>query len=61
MFSLQLEQLARQHHSERPRMPAGLTAAVRRPARRVRGRAIRTHTGWLLIAIGLRLAESGSR
>lgn len=58
MHSRQIEQLA----SNRPQE---LKAMVR-PARAATpagapGRPLRRHTGWALVWIGLRLAESGSR
>ncbi|HUJ07465.1 MAG TPA: hypothetical protein VLX31_15265 [Streptosporangiaceae bacterium] len=70
MFSRQLEQLARQRDCERP--AAGSTPATTRGAhgphgtdgpapRRAPGRTIRSQTGWALVAVGLRLAQSGGR
>jgi hypothetical protein len=58
MYSRQLEQLASQRASE-------LKATTRqtRPARRSRTptKPLRRQTGWALVSIGLRLAESGNR
>ena len=68
MHSRQLEQLARQRPSELaatarrtrrrrsqagPASAAGLRSQPRKP--------IRSQTGWALVALGLRIAESGSR
>jgi hypothetical protein len=65
MYSRQLEQLARQRHGE--------LAATNHRARRTRAEAsqagtgheprkpIRSQTGWALVALGLKIAESGSR
>jgi hypothetical protein len=58
MYSLQIEQLARQRTGELRRTAAGRRARV---AHRLPGADIRNRTGWTLIAIGLRLAESGHR
>jgi hypothetical protein len=58
MYSRSLEQLASQRSRELrgPARPARSAA----PAG-MRGKPIRRHTGWALVSIGLRLAESGSR
>ncbi len=58
MYSRQLEQLASQRSRELRTM-----ARPNRPARRSRGRAkpLRRQTGWALVSLGLRIAESGSR
>jgi hypothetical protein len=65
MYSRQLEQLARQR-------PGELAATTRR-ARRIPSQAsaaasgsqsrkvLRSQTGWALVALGLRIAESGRR
>jgi len=58
MYSRQLEQLA-------TRRPSELKATTRsagpaRPARTAR-KPLRRQTGWALVSIGLRLAESGNR
>lgn len=58
MNSRLVEELARQRHAERlaktkPPMPPCLR---RRP-----GSSLRRNTGWAIVAIGLRIAESGSR
>ena len=58
MYSRSLEQLASQRSRELH--PAGRQAGPARPAR-VPGKPLRRHTGWALVSIGLRLAESGSR
>jgi hypothetical protein len=58
MYSHQIEQLARQRTGELRRTAAGRRARV---AHRLPGAGIRNRTGWTLIAIGLRLAESGHR
>lgn len=58
MYSRQIEQLARQRH-------AGLAAKTRRPVppclRRHHRPSLRRNAGWAIVAIGLRIAESGSR
>ncbi len=54
MYSRQVEQLARQRSSELATHPAGLTGPPR-------SGTIRTQAGWTIVAIGLRIAESGSR
>ena len=59
MMPRQIDEIARQHTQT-------MTAeAARRAGRSVQGprqsRRIRKQTGWGLIAIGLRIAESGSR
>ena len=53
-----IEELAKQRNAELKVMhaPVKVTARARQPRH-----AVRRHTGWVLIAIGLRLAESGSR
>ena len=58
MYSRSLEQLA----SERPRelRATSKTASTAGKARRSR-KPLRRQTGWALVSIGLRLAESGSR
>ena len=54
MYPRQIENVATQHVQER--------RAQRRPvARRAETRAIRVHAGWMLIAVGLRLASSEGR
>jgi hypothetical protein len=58
MYSRQLEQLASQRPNElkatnRPAKAARRTGAASKPLRR--------QTGWALVSIGLRLAESGNR
>jgi hypothetical protein len=58
MYSRQLEQLARQRPQELK--AASRSARQARPAR-MPSRPLRRHTGWALVSIGLRLAESGSR
>jgi hypothetical protein len=62
MFSLQTEQLARQRQSEREAQIARdqvvrAAAATRKPA----ARGIKSQTGWAIVSIGLRIAESGTR
>ena len=56
MYSRQLEQIARQRTTElttkRPQLRAAQPAATR---------SIRSNTGWAIVAIGLRIAEPGSR
>lgn len=56
MNSRLVEQLARQHHAE-------LVAKASRPRpanpRKHRGPSLRSNTGWAIVAIGLRIAESG--
>ena len=58
MYSRQLEQLA----SQRPRELKATTRSAR-PASHARSvsKPLRRQTGWALIWIGLRLAESGNR
>lgn len=58
MFSRQLEQLAQQRSNELKATTRSLQAGA--TGRRTR-QPIRSQTGWALVAIGLRLAESGSR
>ncbi|HET9895528.1 MAG TPA: hypothetical protein VFQ44_11420 [Streptosporangiaceae bacterium] len=53
MFSRQYEQLARQRTTERTSR-----ATVAGPPR---NSVIRHNAGWALVAIGLRIAESGDR
>jgi hypothetical protein len=58
MYSRQLEQLANQRPNElkatnRPTKPGRRTRTTNKPLRR--------QTGWVLVSIGLRLAESGNR
>jgi hypothetical protein len=58
MHSRQLEQVARQHAAEL----STASAQSRRPSdRRPPARQIKRQTGWALVAIGLRIAESGNR
>ena len=54
MHSRQYEQLARQRTAE-------LTAARANVASPPRNSTIRSHAGWAIVAIGLRIAESGTR
>lgn len=58
MHSRQIEQLA----ANRPQELKAMVSQARtvRPTRAPR-RPLRRHTGWALVWIGLRLAESGSR
>jgi hypothetical protein len=65
MYSRQLEQLARQRPSELAattrrthRSRTGPSPAVTRQRPR---KPIRSQTGWALVALGLRIAESGGR
>jgi len=58
MFSRQIEQLARQRDAERPVAPPAAPAAAAGPG--TAGHTLRNQTGWALVAIGLRLAGSGS-
>ncbi len=59
MYSRQLEQLA----SQRSRELRTTAGRPDRPARRSRAHAgpLRRQTGWALVSLGLRIAESGSR
>lgn len=58
MYSRSLEQLA----SERQRELRAQAKPDRRASRASRpGKPLRRQTGWALVSIGLRLAESGSR
>lgn len=62
MFSLQIEQLARQRQAEREAQIAkaqAVRAAAEAPKPIARG--IRRQTGWAIVSIGLRIAESGNR
>jgi hypothetical protein len=52
MHSRQVEQLARQRTSELTRHPNGRISPPR-------SGAIRSQAGWAIVAIGLRIAESG--
>jgi len=74
MYSRQLEQLARQRGRElseiqRARRTVTSTRAsgtpapepARNPARKPGGNALRSHTGWALVSIGLRIVASGNR
>ncbi|MGN6791156.1 MAG: hypothetical protein ACTHJW_02070 [Streptosporangiaceae bacterium] len=58
MYSRQLEQLAKQRSTE---LRATTRSARRARPARTQGRLLRRHTGWALVSIGLRLAESGNR
>jgi hypothetical protein len=72
MYTGQLEQLARQRIAELPAKttatrPAGqrrqrtqTRADAARSSRGSSGGSLRTSTGWALVSIGLRLAQSGS-
>jgi hypothetical protein len=57
MYPRQLEQLATRRPSE---LKATRSARPARPARAV-SKPLRRQTGWALVSIGLRLAESGNR
>jgi hypothetical protein len=57
MYPRQLEQLATRRPSE---LKATRSATPARPARAV-SKPLRRQTGWALVSIGLRLAESGNR
>ena len=60
MYSRQLEQIASQRTTElRAARAATASPAPATPARQ--RKPIRTRTGWALVAVGLRLAASGSR
>jgi hypothetical protein len=68
MYPRQLEQLARQRPSElrattHPGRPARRISSAASPAatRHEPRKPIRSHTGWALVALGLKIAESGSR
>lgn len=61
MYSPLNEQLARQRHAELAakadrRIPPCLRRRPRHP-----GPSLRSSTGWAIVAIGLRIAESGTR
>jgi hypothetical protein len=58
MNSRQLEQAAQQHTHE---MRSAAAAVRPVPQTRPLPRQIRRQTGWALVALGLRLAESGTR
>lgn len=60
MYSRQLEQIATQHTAELRSRPAAAARTVPASTHHQR-RPIRTQTGWALVSLGLRLAESGSR
>jgi hypothetical protein len=53
-----VEELARQRHAE-----ATATLSTPRPARprKHHGPTLRRNAGWVIVAIGLRIAESGNR
>jgi len=62
MFSRQLDQLARERNAERDAQAAKTRAArsaaqASQPAQS----GIRSQTGWAIVAIGLRIAESENR
>ena len=71
MYSRQLEQLARQrpdelrattHRARQARRTRTAASQAASPtARHVPRRPIRSQTGWALVALGLRIAESGNR
>ncbi len=62
MFSLQTEQLARQRHAEREAQIARAhTARAAAAASKPATQGIRKQTGWAIVSIGLRIAESGNR
>ncbi len=72
MYSRQIEQLARQRTRELSELASGptfvhdttctgnRTSARNTTPRRGSGRHLRNQTGWALVSIGLRLAQSGS-
>jgi hypothetical protein len=57
MYTGQLEQLARQRIAEHPSDPAPAARSARVSARP----SLRASTGWAIVAIGLRIAETGTR
>jgi hypothetical protein len=59
MFSRQLDQLARERHEERAAQTARAHCAKTIDPNRTA--TIRSQTGWAIVSIGLRIAESGSR
>ena len=64
MISRQLEQLARERNAERDAQTAKVHAARSTAATQASQPAhsgIRSRTGWAIVAIGLRIAESGNR
>lgn len=59
MFSRQLDQLARERHADRSDQTArAQSAQTINPGRTP---TIRSQTGWAIVSIGLRIAESGNR
>jgi hypothetical protein len=59
MMPRQFEEIARQHaQTMRAQAARRASGSVRGPRQ---GRRIRKQTGWSLVAIGLRIAESGGR
>jgi hypothetical protein len=65
MYSRQLEQLARQHQGElrtaKHRARRASSAASPATTGHEPRKPIRSQTGWALVALGLRIAESGRR
>lgn len=66
MICRQLEQIAHQRNADlraAAAKAASMSAAAARPkpASPPRQGGIRTNTGWALVAIGLRIAQSGNR
>jgi hypothetical protein len=57
MFSRQLDQLAHERNSERD----GQTARAHATSAIPPNHRIRSQTGWAIVSIGLRIAESGNR
>jgi hypothetical protein len=61
-MSRQVEQLARQRNAERDASIAKAHAAkALDQSRRSEPRGLRSQTGWAIVAIGLRIAESENR
>jgi hypothetical protein len=62
MISRQIEQLASQRNAERAAQAAKAHATRTIDSRRTPAPAgLRSQTGWAIVSIGLRIAESGSR
>jgi hypothetical protein len=62
MFSLQIEQLARQRQAEREaQIDRAQTVRSATATQKPAAPGIRRQTGWAIVSIGLRIAESGNR
>jgi hypothetical protein len=59
MYSRQIEQVARQRNAELTAPPRSPVSPAR-TAGHARNGSIRSHAGWAIVALGLRIAESGT-